>query len=1032
MPRFRGVFSGLHTSWTRAARFPRWSRSRSPLASWRARHSCATVTALLLAVCIVFLSNSGRGAAESTSTEQDSASFETGFTQIVEPFLRQHCLECHGPTRTEAKLDLSSQVSLHGVAEQHGLWKLILERLQAGEMPPETALRQPSDTDRAAVVDWILAFRDHEARLHAGDPGIVPARRLSNAELDYTIRDLTGVDLRPTREFPVDPANEAGFDNSADSLATSPALARKYLEAARWIADHLLLKPEGFVFAPHSVVADTDRDKYCVKRIVDFYERCPTDLAEYFLAAWQFQHRESLGRSNAALDEFAHENGLSMSYLATITMALTETCEHGPLADLQARWRQLGADVQREDEARQACRELRDYVSETRQRLVPPVEKLHVNGISDGSQPLVLWRNRQLAAQRRRCAPGVEPNASERAAWERFCEVFPDAFYLSQRAAYFDANVGKQGRLLTAGFHLMQGYFRDDAPLCELILDEQGRQELDELWRELDFVALAPLRQYKDFIFFERAEPPRFMQEAAFDFARSEDKDCTTQVKIDRLAEAYLAKARKQAADERALEAMQMYFAEISASIRWVEQAQRKAEPSHLAALVDFASRAFRRPLTRAEQEDLPRFYHALRSQEQLSHEDALRDVVASVLLSPHFCFHLVTNDSTEPSDQAGRAATDGDNVRPLPPYALASRLSYFLWSSMPDDQLLARAAARELHQPQVITAEARRMLADERARGLATEFAGNWLDFRRFEEHNAVDRARFASFTPALRSAMFEEPIRFFLNVIAEDRSVLDFLAADHTFVNSVLAAHYGISIPGLAEDQWVRVDDARQYGRGGFLPMSIFLTKNSPGLRTSPVKRGYWVVRRLLDERIPAPPPGVPELPADEAGPGDLSLPKLLARHREDKNCASCHARFDSIGLALEGYGPIGERRELDLGGRPVEATGSFPDGQERTGLEGLRRYLCESRQDEFLDNLCRKLFSFALGRTLLLSDEPTIEKMRADLADHDYRFGSLIESIVTSSQFLNRRVDTEQAARQDSHSLDFRPSLHQGNTE
>src|SRR5207237_1282085 len=200
----------------------------------------------------------------------------------------------------------------------------------------------------------------------------------------------------------------------------------------------------------------------------------------------------------------------------------------------------------------------------------------------------------------------------------------------------------------------------------------------------------------------------------------------------------------------------------------------------------------------------------------------------------------------------------------------------------------------------------------------------------RRFDEHNSVDRERFPSFTSELRQAMFEEPVRFVLDMLQHNRSLLDLVNGRHTFVNQALARHYSIPIPDAPADQWLRIDDAEKYGRGGLLPMAVFLTKNSPGLRTSPVKRGYWVVRRLLGEYIPAPPPTVPELPKDEAKLGELTLPQLLARHRADKSCASCHRRFDSIGLVFEDFGPIAERRTKDLGGRPVETVAAFPDGK------------------------------------------------------------------------------------------------------
>src|SRR5207245_9463551 len=194
-----------------------------------------------------------------------------------------------------------------------------------GGRPADDAGRQPEAAERTAVVEWLAAFRAREAERNAGDPGVVLARRLSNAEYDYTIRDLTGADIRPTREFPVDPANEAGFDNSGESLTMSPALLKKYLAAARLVADHLVLEPRGFVFAPHPAVTDTDRDKYCVQRIIAFYQRHAVDYADYFMAAWRFQHRAALGKPKTSLGETAAQAGISAKYLGMGWSLLTET-----------------------------------------------------------------------------------------------------------------------------------------------------------------------------------------------------------------------------------------------------------------------------------------------------------------------------------------------------------------------------------------------------------------------------------------------------------------------------------------------------------------------------------------------------------------------------------------------------------------------------------------------------------------------------------------------------------------------------------
>lgn len=246
--------------------------------------------------------------------------------------------------------------------------------------------------------------------------------------------------------------------------------------------------------------------------------------------------------------------------------------------------------------------------------------------------------------------------------------------------------------------------------------------------------------------------------------------------------------------------------------------------------------------------------------------------------------------------------------------------------------------------------------------------------------------------------------------DALQQDRSVLDLIYGRHTFVNPRLARHYGMPHGAGDETVWVRVDDAERYDRGGLLPMAAFLTQSSPGLRTSPVKRGFWIVRRILGETIPPPPPVVPELPADETTSA-RSVREMMAQHRENPMCAACHARFDAFGLALEGYGPVGERRETDLAGRLVDARAEFPGGASGEGVTGVQRYIQEHRQDDYLETLARKMLAFGLSRSLLLSDEPLVRQMHATLEDEEFRIGSLVETVVTSPQFRNRRNPVSQ---------------------
>ncbi len=542
------------------------------------------------------------------------------------------------------------------------------------------------------------------------------------------------------------------------------------------------------------------------------------------------------------------------------------------------------------------------------------------------------------------------------------------------------------------------GYFRDDQPLYELLLDEKQQKELDELWQELDIVASANIRTYVQFYLNEGGGARAAANGEKSEAARPEDKEITSEARIKQVADSYLARA--SGGSDVAIKAIKDHFQRVNDGIRWVEKARIDAEPSHLESLLDFAAHAYRRSLSQEERDDLLAYYHSLREKDGLDHESAMRDCLVSVLMSPDFCYRI---DLVESSP----------GIHPLSDYELASRLSYFLWSSMPDKELLDHAAADNLHQPEVIKAQARRMLKDPHVRALAVEFGGNWLDFRRFEELNTVDRERFASFTNELRQAMFEEPVRFLLDVFQTNRSILDCLYANDTFVNPVLAKHYEMPELNVGPNDWVRVADANRYDRGGLLPMAVFLTKNAPGLRTSPVKRGYWVVKNVLGERIPPPPAAVPELPKDEAKL-DLPLREMLAHHREDPSCAACHARFDSLGLVYECFGPIGERREKDLAGHPVDVHATFPGGSEGAGFDGLRKYIRDHRQNDFVENLCRKLLAYSLGRSLMLSDDITIQEMRGKLIDNDYRFDSLIESIVTSPQFLTKRGHDDLANR------------------
>lgn len=361
---------------------------------------------------------------------------------------------------------------------------------------------------------------------------------------------------------------------------------------------------------------------------------------------------------------------------------------------------------------------------------------------------------------------------------------------------------------------------------------------------------------------------------------------------------------------------------------------------------------------------------------------------LARVLASPQFIYRL-------------EAAPAGKSSGSVTSQELASRLSYFLWSSIPDQPLREAADSGRLTADGELRDQLRRMLADPRMRRMAVEFGCQWLHVRDFDQLDEKSEQAFPEFAE-LRSDMYEETIRFFEDLLRNDGSVLSLLDADHTFVNDRLAAFYGI--PGVAGAEWRRIADTKSYSRGGILAMASTLARQSGASRTSPILRGNWVSEFLLGDRLPKPPKGVPVLP--EEVPEGVTERQLIELHSSDPACAKCHSRIDPFGFSLEQFDAIGRRRERDGQNQPIDARATLPDGTPVAGFEGLRDYLLNARRRDFLETFCRRLLGYALGRSVQLSDEPLLADMLQSLEQNDYRISVALERIVLSPQFRTIR--------------------------
>jgi mono/diheme cytochrome c family protein len=422
-----------------------------------------------------------------------------------------------------------------------------------------------------------------------------------------------------------------------------------------------------------------------------------------------------------------------------------------------------------------------------------------------------------------------------------------------------------------------------------------------------------------------------------------------------------------------------------------VQKAFAAGQTRHLADALTFASRAWRRPLTASEADGLRGFYQTQRLVNKLDHDDAIRALLARILVSPAFLYRF------EPPAQRTERALDN--------WEMASRLSFFLWSSIPDDELRRAAAAGELTSTESLAAQVRRMTADPKARRLATEFFGQWLGFYHFDEYRGVDTGRFPEFTDEVRAAMYDEAISTFEYIVREDRPVGEILQADYAFLNKTLAKFYGVD-RDLPEGRVALVRDGGTAGRGGALRLGSVLTVTSAPLRTSPVKRGNWILRQILGTPTPPPPADAGNIPADDKVFGGLTLRQRLEQHKRNATCAACHVRIDPLGFPLESFDAIGRVRTTYTDGTPVDVTGELRNSVTIRGTDGLLDYLL-AQDRKVMTTLSRKMIGYSLGRNPMASDRPMLDAMIK--AGRKSSFGDLATRIVTSRQFRYRGAET-----------------------
>ncbi|MDX2245775.1 MAG: DUF1592 domain-containing protein [Bacteroidia bacterium] len=435
-------------------------------------------------------------------------------------------------------------------------------------------------------------------------------------------------------------------------------------------------------------------------------------------------------------------------------------------------------------------------------------------------------------------------------------------------------------------------------------------------------------------------------------------------------------------------------------SFWWNEQVLRQEnsmkKPVEAAGkvLIPFATTAYRRFLTQAEIDQMMDFFrdmYVTRWKEKDGFDKAIFETLKTILISPNFLYRSETNLTLK-------------KPYPISNFELATRLSFLLWSSIPDSQLLDVAYRENLHDPAVIQRETLRMMADPRFMRFAEAFSSQWLGVEQAMNEPKTDTKKFPEFDEALRKAMYQEVVQYFYHVFNRSRNLLELIDSDYTYLNGPLARHYGIEGVEGEEMRAVLLTDRN---RGGVLGMGAVLTASSLPTRTSPVLRGKWVLEQMLGTPPPPPPPDVPELEdAKKSVKNELDLRELLSLHRAPSTCAGCHQKMDPIGLGLENFDAIGRWRQK-YGETPIDASGVLVTGQKFEGPAALKDILCEDKE-KFARNLSRKLLSYALGRGVSFTDTPTLTNMTNSLLENDFDSQNLMLTLVTAYPFHYKRSD------------------------
>ena len=899
----------------------------------------AHASALLIAL-------TAAGSLRADEPAPDVQALESTYQTKIAPLFERYCFRCHGPEKQKAELNLSEVRGITDVLKSRKTWEALAENVEVGLMPPEGDL--PTEEEIAEVLAWVAsALESGVGNCEIIEPGRVTMRRLNRAEYDNTVRDLLGFDSNLSRNFPRDDVGY-GFDNIGDVLMLPPLLMEKYFDAAEELAERAIVVPSP---DPGQTMSVTGRG----------------------LAGGE-EYDDTARRLNSAGETFVPFHAPKSGRYRLVVRASAEQAGDEP------------ARMALQIDGRKACEfevTATPGNSGTYETLVTLRKGMHkvavvfLNDYYEPNAPDPSRRDRNLIVE---SLSAVGPEGPPSWPWRKL------------RARDLDGGgrgrsrrtLGSDGEITAKVLFPSAGRYRFET----LAFADQAGPEPARMGLKLDgrdvaaFDVLAETDNEPGSHYASATVPAgEHVVSLTFlnDYFRGDD-------------------APEAERGDRNLHVVGLNIAstkpfDLPESHRRLIARTPKGTASWAAAaresLGPFLTRAYRRPATDEEINRLVDLVELARRDGE-PFERGMQLAVTAALVNPNFLYRV----EADPSASA--------TVRELSDFELASRLSYFLWTSMPDEELFRLASEGTLSNPEILEAQTLRLLADPRSSALVTNFADQWLTLRRLQD-SSPDPRRFKGFDNTLRAAMQRETEMFFESILREDRSILDLIDADYTFVNGPLAELYGIE--GVEGEEFRRVDLSPDSPRGGILTQASVLTVTSNPTRTSPVKRGKWILEQILGTPPPPPPPDVPELEEGRRATGTLR--ERLEQHRANPMCATCHAKMDPLGFGFENFDGIGRWRDEDRGD-PIDASGTLPGGESFQGAEDLKAYLISARSDQFARNFAEKLLTYALGRGLTPADSCSVDAIAVATAKDGRKISRFIVAVVRSDPFRKSGPD------------------------